>query len=329
MQPPIPAQDREELLPPEAPPPPEPPRSARAITWARRRRALARVWRTFRANRMGMLGLGILLFFGAVAIAAPVLADPRGLRATEITAEDIAPCTFAEVPCPPSASNPMGTDDLGRSVLTLTIWGARVSLIVGLAATLISMLIGSLIGIAAGYRGGLTEGVLMRLTDWFLVIPFLPLAIVLATILGPSLINIIFVIGITSWPGTARLVRAQTLSVRTRPYVERAKALGAGGWYLVSRHILPNVAPVIFANTILTVAIAILSESFLAFLGLGDPLRMSWGKILDDAYRSGAASQGAWWWFLAPGFSIVLVVLGFTLCGYALDEILNPRLRKR
>ncbi len=269
------------------------------------------------------------MFFGGIALAAPWISNAEGLKATAVTAEDIAPCTFGEVPCPPSTSNPLGTDELGRSVLTLTIWGARVSLFVGLLATAISMLIGSVTGIVAGYKGGWVENVLMRLTDWFLVIPFLPLAIVLASILGPSLFNIILVIGITSWPGTTRLVRAQTLSVKTRPYVERARALGGSGWHLVTRHILPNVFPIIFANTILTVAIAILSESFLAFLGLGDPLRVSWGKILDDAFSSGAATQGAWWWFLAPGFSIVFVVLGFTLCGYALDEILNPRLRKR
>lgn len=331
MQPPIESIHEPGGVATQAPPepPPEAPKSPRAIAWARRRRAAGRVWRTYRRNTMGMIGLAILVFFGGIALLAPVISDAEGLKATAVTVEDIAPCTFADVPCSPSRSNPLGTDELGRSVLTLTIWGARVSLFVGLLATAISMLIGSVTGIVAGFKGGWVENVLMRFTDWFLVIPFLPLAIVLASILGPSLFNIILVIGITSWPGTTRLVRAQTLSVKTRPYVERARALGGGGWHLVTRHILPNVFPIIFANTILTVAIAILSESFLAFLGLADPLRVSWGKILDDAFSSGAATQGAWWWFLAPGFSIVFVVLGFTLCGYALDEILNPRLRKR
>ena len=166
---------------------------------------------------------------------------------------------------------PFGTDNYGRSVLTLTIWGARVSLLVGLLATLISILIGSLVGIIAGYYGRWPETILMRLTDWFLVIPFLPLAIVLASILGRSLAVIILVIGVTSWPSTARIVRAQVLSVKTRPYVERARGLGAGSWHLNTRHILPNVGPLIFANTVLTVAIAILSEATLSFLGLGDP----------------------------------------------------------
>jgi peptide/nickel transport system permease protein len=132
----------------------------------------------------------------------------------------------------------------------------------------------------------------MRVTDWFLVIPFLPLAIVLATVLGPSLANIAFVIGITSWPGTARIVRAQALAVTSRPYIERARALGAGDWHLISRHILPNTVPLIFANTVLIVAVAILSETTLAFLGLGDPLRVSWGSMLVPGAAGGLHPAG-------------------------------------
>ncbi|HEX6263096.1 MAG TPA: ABC transporter permease [Actinomycetota bacterium] len=308
------------VAPPAEPGAPPAPPSPRAIAWSRRRRSAARVWRTFRKNRMGMTGLVILVFFVLVALFAPLLADPAGLRATEATGGVLEA---------PSLDYPLGTDILGRSVLTLTIHGSRISLLVGFAATLLSMLIGSVLGIAAGFYGRWRDAVLMRLTDWFLVIPFLPLAIVLASLIGPSLLTIIFVIGVTSWPGTARLVRAQTLSVKERPYVERARALGAGGWHLVTRHILPNVFPIIFANTTLTVAIAILSETTLSFLGLGDPLRVSWGSILEFAFSAGASTAGAWWWLLPPGLAIVLVVLAFTMVGYALDEILNPRLRSR
>ncbi|MEO8323648.1 MAG: ABC transporter permease, partial [Actinomycetota bacterium] len=272
--------------------------SPRSIARARRRRAIARTWRSFRKSRMGMTGLVILTFFIAVALLAPVLADADGLKATEATG---APTQ------PPSGEFLLGTDDLGRSVLTLTIWGARISLLVGFLDTLLSMLIGSTIGIAAGYFGGWKDNALMRFTDWFLVIPFLPLAIVLASLLGPSIWNIIFVIGITSWPGTSRLVRAQALSVKTRPYVERARALGASNWHLVTRHVLPNVFPIIFANTILVVAVAILSETTLSFLGLGDPFSISWGTILEFAFSAGAATTGAWWWLLPPGICIVLV----------------------
>ena len=301
-------------------PPPEV-RDPRRIAWTRRRVSAGRIWKTYRKNTLGMIGLAVLILFILVAIFAPLLASKEGLKAT-------CPCNGIPF-SPPSLKYPLGTDNFGRSVLTLTIWGSRVSLTVGLLATAISMVIGSFIGIVAGYRGGLSETALMRLTDWFLVIPFLPLAIVLASVLSPSLGVITIVIGITSWPSTARIVRAQVLSVKTRPYVERSRALGASGWHLNTRHILPNVGPLIFANTILTVAIAILSESTLAFLGLGDPLSVSWGTTLQNAFGTGAAYTGQWWWIVPPGLAIVFVVLAFTLCGFALDEILNPKLRQR
>jgi peptide/nickel transport system permease protein len=302
-------------------PPPPPPSSPRRIAWIRRKRAFLRIARIYRRNTLGMIGLIILVFFVLVAVFAPVLADPEGLNPT-------CPCTGVPF-SPPSREFPLGTDDLGRSILTLTIWGTRPSLIVGLFATLIAMALGAVIGLIAGYYGQLTETLLMRFTDWFLVIPFLPLAIVLASLLEPSTFAIILVIGLTSWPSTARIVRSQVLSVKERSYVERARALGGSNWHMITRHILPNVGPLIFANTILTVAIAILTESTLAFLGLGDPLSISWGTILDSAFSNAAASAGNWWWLLPPGLGIVLVVLGFTLCGFALDEILNPRLRNR
>ena len=161
------------------------------------------------------------------------------------------------------------------------------------------------------------------------MIPFLPLAIVLATVLGRSLFNIVLVIGVTSWPGTALLIRSQTLSIKERPYLERARALGAGPRHQIRRHMLPNVMPMVFANTTLTVAIAILTETTLSFLGLGDPTRVSWGSMLDDAYSVGAITTGSWWFIVPPGVCVVLVVLGFTLVGQALEEVLNPRLRER
>ena len=302
-------------------PPPPPPSNPRRIVWARRRRSASRMWRLYRKNKLGMTGLYILIVFILIAVFAPLLASHESLTAT---------CDCNGVPFSgPSLDFPFGTDNFGRSVLALTIWGSRISLTVGLLATAIAMGIGSLVGIIAGYFGRWPETVLMRLTDWFLVIPFLPLAIVLASILGQSLGVIVLVIGVTSWPSTARIVRAQVLSVKTRPYVERAQELGAGTWHLVSRHILPNVGPLILANTVLTVAIAILSETTLSFLGLGDPLSISWGTILENGFNSGAAGSGQWWWILPPGLAIVMVVLAFTLCGFALDEIVNPKLRER
>jgi peptide/nickel transport system permease protein len=295
--------------------------SARRITWRRRRQALHSGWREYRHHTPGMVGLAILVLIVLMAIAAPLLADPAGLHAVN-TVDNPA---WAN----PSKFGPLGTDHLGRSVMTQVIWGARISLLVGLAATILAMLIGSAVGITAGFFGGWTESILMRLTEWFLVIPFLPLAIVLAAILGPSIQNIILVIGITSWPFPARLIRAQVLTLKERLYVDRSRALGASEWHLMTRHILPNVSGLIIANTTLTVPVAILSETTLAFLGLGDPSRASWGKMLQESFEAGALTQQAWWYYVPPGVGILLVVLAFTLCGQALEEVLDPRLRDR
>ena len=190
------------------------------------------------------------------------------------------------------------------------------------------MVIGTLVGLMSGFFEGWPAAVLFRLTEWFLVLPFLPLAIVLASVLGRSLLNIAIVIGVTSWPGTALLIRSQTLSIKERPYLERARVLGAGRWQLMRKHVLPNVMPMVFANTTLTVAIAILSETTLSFLGLGDPTRVSWGSMLESAFAVGAITTGAWWFIVPPGVCVVLVVLSFTLVGQALEEILNPQLRR-
>jgi peptide/nickel transport system permease protein len=295
--------------------------SARRIAWIRRRRALGRAWGEFRHHRPGMLGLSILVAAVAMALAAPLLADEAGLQAINTTQNP----TFAS----PSEFKPLGTDSLGRDVLTQFIWGSRISLLVGLTATLLAVGIGAVVGIVAGFFGGWVGGVLMRLTEWFLVIPFLPLAIVLAAILGPSVQNIILVIGITSWPSTTRLIQAQVLTLRERDYVDRSRALGAGNWHLMTRHILPNVSPLIVANLTLTVPVAILSETTLSFLGLGDPTRASWGKMLDEAFAAGALTRNAWWYYLPPGIGIMAVVLAFVLIGHALEAILDPRLRER
>jgi len=294
--------------------------SARQVTRARRRVAAGRSWREFRSQRAGLAGLAVLGVFVLLAVFAPLLFSPDELKVTE---------AVGGVLDPPSGGYPLGTDESGRSVLALVVWGTRVSLIVGVAATVISVVIGTLVGIASGHFGGWAGGVLERLTDWFLVIPFLPLAIALATVLGSSLINVIVVIGVTSWPGTARLVRAQTLSVEARPYLERARVLGGGHWHQMTRHVLPNVMPLVLANTTLTVAIAILSETTLSFLGLGDPFRVSWGSMLDNAFASGAISSGAWWYLLPPGLCVVAIVLAFTLVGRAMENVLDPRARER
>jgi peptide/nickel transport system permease protein len=266
-------------------------------------------------GRAGMILLGFILFLGLVG---PVLFpfDPK----------DVA-MTAAGILTPPDATHWLGTDELGRDVFRATLAGAQVSLVVGLLATAISIFIGAVIGLIAGYYQGLVSSILMRITDFFLVLPVLPLVIVLAVMFGQSFAIIILVIGLTGWPSTARITRSQVISLRERQFIERVRSLGASDWRIITVHILPNVVPLIFANTVLVIAGSILAEATLAFLGLGDPVRVSWGTMLHYAFEGGAAGRGAWWYLVPPGFGIVAIVLSFSLIGHVLDRILNPRLR--
>ncbi|WP_443035400.1 ABC transporter permease [Streptomyces sp. BE230] len=305
----------------EAPAPeesgPETARSAGALARARKRQSLARFWRQYRSHRGGLWGLAGLLLITLIAVCAPVLTGANAQSVTE------APGSALESP---SAEFPLGTDQFGRSVLALLIWGARVSLTVGLLAAFLCVAIGTVVGIVAGHFRGWYSTVLMRVTDWFLVMPTLVLAIALATVMDRSLWTVIIAIGVTTWPTTARLVRAQTLAVESRPYIERARALGGGHGHIMLRHVLPNVMPLVLAQTTLVISSAILTEATLAFLGLGDPTITSWGGMLQDAREAGAVSAGDWWYLAPPGIAIALVALAFTLCGRAIESVLNPKL---
>ncbi|WP_393061253.1 ABC transporter permease [Streptomyces sp. LN549] len=305
----------------EAPAPeesgPEAAKSPGALARARKRRSLARFWRQYRSHRGGLWGLAGLVLIALIAVCAPVLTGPDAQSVTE------APGGALESP---SAEFPLGTDQFGRSVLALLVWGARVSLTVGLLAAFLCVAIGTVVGIVAGHFRGWYSTVLMRVTDWFLVMPTLVLAIALATVMDRSLWTVIIAIGVTTWPTTARLVRAQTLAVESRPYIERARALGGGHGHIMLRHVLPNVMPLVLAQTTLVISSAILTEATLAFLGLGDPTITSWGGMLQDAREAGAVSAGDWWYLAPPGIAIALVALAFTLCGRAIESVLNPKL---
>jgi peptide/nickel transport system permease protein len=261
------------------------------------------------------VGLAVLLFFILIAILAPWI-EPYEVHT------QVGPVYGA-----PSWKHPLGLDDGGIDMVTLLMWGARISLVVGFAATLVSMAIGGAVGMLAGYFGGKTDVALMRITDYFLVIPDVPLMIVVAAIWGPSLFHIVIVIGILLWTSTARVLRAQVKSVRERVYVKRARALGAGHTRIVLRHVLPQVAPLLIASTVLTIAVAIFDETALAFLGLGDPSRVSLGKVIENAFQRAAISSGAWWAIVPPGALVALIILCCSLVGGALEDALNPRLR--
>ena len=287
---------------------------------APRAAALRRFARAYAGSPSGLAGLGILVAFTVLALAAPLFIHPSDLNVINATGPSLAP---------PSAHYPLGTDQPGRSVLLLLIWGTRPSLAIGVIATGLTMILGSTIGLFAGHYGGAASRLLMALTDWFLALPGLPLAMALAAVLGQGSTSITIAIAVTSWPGTARLIRAQTLAVEARPFIERAKALGAGHRQIMLRQVLPNVAPLILVSSTLTVASAILSEATLTFLGLGNPTDVSWGSMINQAMGQGAITSGAWWYLIPPGVAILIVVLGFTLVGRATENILNPRMTRK
>jgi peptide/nickel transport system permease protein len=270
--------------------------------------------RVLKERRSALAGLVIVGFFVAMAVFGPALAPYSWTQQS------------GPVYAPPSSEHWLGTDDSGVDVLSEMLYGGRTSLIVGFAAAFVAMIVGGGIGIVAGYTGGGTDNALMRTTDYFLVIPDLVLMIVVATVFGPSLSHVILVIGLLLWTSTARIVRSQVKSIRERVYVRRARSLGASHGRIVTQHILPQVAPLLIATTVLTIAYAIFDESALAFLGVGVP-GVSWGTMLERAFERTAMTQGAWWAFVPPGLAIGFVVIGCYLMGQAIEDALNPRLR--
>jgi peptide/nickel transport system permease protein len=271
-------------------------------------------------NPMGVLGVIILVAFGIMAVVGPAVAGDVK------TPSSIPHSQFNK----PSAAHWLGTDNYGIDILDELFYGARTSILVGVVSAIIASFLGAAVGLYAGYAGGWKDEVVMRANDVVLSIPWLVLMIVVAALLGSiDLTGIILIIGLTGWSYTARLVRAQVLSIKERQYIERARAIGASDLSIIGRHIFPNTFPMIFANTILTVAVSILSEATLSFLHLRPAGEVTWGTMLSFASDSDAFKLGLQWWILAPGLCIVVVVLGFTLLGYALDDILNPKLRRR
>jgi peptide/nickel transport system permease protein len=273
-------------------------------------------WRRFSYNRGALIGLVILAFVIATAILAPIL-FPQ------------SPWKMVQRPfLPPFTQDGLmlGTDALGRNVLSGLAHGAYVSLLVGLVSTIVALAIGVPVGAMAGYFAGRTDDALMRFTEFFQTIPSFALAIVLLAIFQPSLTFVIIAISIVSWPPVARLVRGEVLSLRTREFVEAATLSGLGNLQIITRHILPNALPPIIVLASLMVAQAILLESSLSFLGLGDPNIMSWGYMIGAART---VIRTAWWLSFLPGMAILLTVLALNLIGEGLNDALNPRLTRK
>ncbi len=270
------------------------------------------MWILFK-HRMGRAGIIIFLIFLFFALFAPVLRTTDPVHSGEVV----------NILKPPSFEFWLGTDDLARDIWSQVLYGSRMSLTIGALSGLFSILIGSFIGLMAGFYGGKVEEILMRIVDFFMMLPELPLMIVLAAVLGPSIWNIILVVSIVNWPTTARVVRSQVLSLKERAFVESAKCIGASNFYLIFREILPNVIPLILAQTVLMVTWAIYAESVLSFLGLGDPTNITWGMMLNFAFESGAMSS-ALYWVIPPIVCIVTLILGFTFLGTAISDIMKP-----
>lgn len=222
----------------------------------------------------------------------------------------------------------LGTDNIGQDVLSWTIFGARVAFLVGVLAALSAVLVGTLVGLVAGFHGKIVDTLLMRTADIVLVLPGLPVVIILTTVLGQNVLWIVVVIAILAWPGIARVIRAQTLSLRERPFVDAARVSGASNLRIMFLHIAPNILPFTFLYMTLLVAGAILTEAALSFIGLGDAKAISWGQMLNTLNSSGSTTT-AWWWLLPPGLAITILSMGFYFVGRAVDEIVNPRLRER
>jgi peptide/nickel transport system permease protein len=271
-------------------------------------------WTRFRKHRGAVAGLAVMVVLAGVALLAPALAphDPTALGAMALGV--------------PSAEHPMGTDHLGRDVLSAGIWGLRVSLLVGVCSAVISVVLGICIGGPAGYFGGRLDNLLMRATDAFMVLPVFFLILIVVAIFGGSIWKLIAMIGVTNWPPISRVVRAEFLSLREREFVRAAQAVGVGHVVIMFRHILPNALPVVIPTASLRTAGAIITEASLSFLGVGDPNVVSLGQMLMHALQF---MRMAWWTATFPGLIIFVMVLALNLVGDGLNDALNPRLRER
>jgi peptide/nickel transport system permease protein len=278
-------------------------------------RAMAAWLRFLCEHPSAAIGAAILVLAAVAAVLAPLIEPYSVTRASGSVFEH------------PSSRHWLGLDDAGFDVLSLLLQGARVSLVVAAAATLISSTVGGTVGLVSGYLGHGVDNVLMRITDYVLVVPVLPLMIVVGATWGASLGQVIVVIGLLQWAWTARIIRAQVRTLRSRTYIVRERAIGATRWRIMLRHVVPHVAPLLAATVVSSIAYAIFAETALAFLGVGDPTAVSWGTMLGHAFQSTAISSGAWWAVVPPGACVAVIILACAMVSRSLDDALNPLVR--
>jgi len=288
-----------------------------APTWRGRLSVLRQI--LFRDWSTGV-GVTVIALFILIAALAPVLMSHDPWMINHRPNGSIARLDA------PSRAHLLGTTDLGRDIFSQVIVGARAALLVGFLAALMTTVVGTTVALVAGFFGGWVDDVLMRIVDVAYAIPFIPFVIVLVSLLRPSIWNVIIAIGLLFWRSPARVIRAQVLSLKERPYIKAARVAGAGPWRIIFQHIAPNILPLAMLYMSIEVGWAIITESSVSFLGLGDPLVISWGTMLNLAFTTGAM-QRAWWWVLPPGVSIILLVVAAFLVGRGVEEYANPRLR--
>lgn len=292
-------------------------------------RSLRTNWRLFAENRIGLIGLAIIIFFALLAIAHPILMkyvwDPN-------TYDPVVGYAYEETmqPAPPSSRHLLGTDPLGRDVLSQLMFSARSEFILGLVAALITVTIGTTIGAISAYFGGPIDTFFMRLADLIIMLPFVTILIVLSALFKLDLPKLALVIGVLSgFGGTTIIIKSQALTIKVRTYIEAARVAGGSHWHVIRYHIIPNLMPLSFLYMMFTVTSAIFSEAALSFFGLLN-IRMSWGLMIHTAQTAGYLLNTKTWWLIVPaGLSITLLCAAFYLVGRALDEVVNPRLRKR
>lgn len=269
----------------------------------------------------GAVGLVSIVLFTLLAIFGPLIAPYGAFEVVEGARGGVARLS------PPTWANPLGTTNQGMDVFSQLLWGTRIAVIVGVISAVGSVMIGTLVGLVAGYFGGWTDEIIMRITDIAFGIPFLPFALVVISILSPSLALIILLVIFFLWRTTARVIRAQVLTLKSRPFVWAAKAAGASETKIIFVHIAPNVLPLSFLYMAIGVQGGVMLEAALSFLGFGDPSVVSWGSMLNEAFRAGAM-RTAWWWVLPPGICLSLFVISVFMITRAYEELLNPRLRE-
>ncbi|KYK36814.1 MAG: peptide ABC transporter permease [Theionarchaea archaeon DG-70] len=292
--------------------------------WQKRMEKIKEIWRLFRETKVGLMGIGILIFF--VVMAAASFIPPR-IDEMYIPLYGVDQDIFTVTP--PSLQHLLGTDSLGRDVFSQLLEGAKWALLIGVTAAVCSVVLSTVVGLVSGYYGGVVDTLLQRTADVVMTLPGFPLIVIVGSLLrGISIWNIVVLISILGWPGASKVIRSQVLSLRERPFIESARVSGASSFRIVFRHIAPNILPLSFLYMTFGVTSAILAEASLSFIGLGDPTTVSWGMMLQWCYRSGFLFQAPFW-VLPPGLCITLLALSFYLIGVGTEQIINPRLRKR